>query len=252
MPRRSGIDDVRFVPISALEGDMVVDRGERLALVRRPDAAADSRNGRSAVGRSSAAPFRFPVQIRRSSDGEPMPRGYMGRIESGSIAVGDASRRCPRASATTDARHPRLTTDRSPRAGLHAAVTLFLDDELDVSRGDMLVRARRRAGRRARGRLRRCAGSAMRRSTRVARICCAIRRARCAPASTRIDDLLEHLDAGSMSRRRATLARNDIGRVALTLAQPVFAERYDGEPRHRKLHPDRRVDQQHRRGGMVQ
>jgi sulfate adenylyltransferase subunit 1 len=34
-----GIEDVRFIPLSALNGDMIVDRGDRLALVRRPDPA---------------------------------------------------------------------------------------------------------------------------------------------------------------------------------------------------------------------
>jgi len=84
---RAGIDDVRFVPMSALAGDMVVERGSRLdwydgpTLLEILEAAETPQN-------SANGPFRLPVQLVARPTAT-LPRGYMGRIESGSIAVGD-------------------------------------------------------------------------------------------------------------------------------------------------------------------
>src|SRR4029077_10508275 len=101
---RSGIRDVRFVPISALGGDMVVDRGgnldwydgptllQILETVEVPQTPAD-------------APLRFPVQFVARPTAE-LPRGYMGRIESGSVAVGDRVTVLP-SGATTRVREIR-------------------------------------------------------------------------------------------------------------------------------------------------
>ena len=111
-----------------------------------------------------------------------------------------------------------------PRAGLHAAVTLMLDDELDISRGDMLVGAAG-APAIARASTRRCAGSATRRSTRGARTCCGTRRAKSRARIDRIDHLW-NVSTQAREPAPARLAQNDIGRVALALAQPVFADRY--------------------------
>ena len=105
-------------------------------------------------------------------------------------------------------------------------MTLVLADELDISRGDMLVRARRRARRR--------------RAALDATLCWLGD----APLDPRRTYLLRHTTRevrarivahrspverrrrSSASPRRPALATNDIGDVALTLAQPVFADRY--------------------------
>ena len=104
-------------------------------------------------------------------------------------------------------------------------MTLFLDDELDVSRGDMLVRADDEP--------------AVARSV-TATVCWLGD----APLDARRTYLLRHTtrevrarvervdDRWNISTQQhepspPTLARNDIGRIALTLAQPIFAEPYD-------------------------
>ena len=86
--RRSGIDDVRFVPISALDGDMIVDRGERLPWYDGPTLLQILETAEVSSDLFDS-PFRFPVQLVARPT-ENRSRGYMGRIESGSIAVGDA------------------------------------------------------------------------------------------------------------------------------------------------------------------
>jgi len=88
-----GIDNVAAVPMSALDGDMVVDRGAHLRWYRGPTLLQILETAE--VPESLAeAPFRFPVQcVARPT--ATLPRGYMGRVESGSVAVGDAIRVLP-------------------------------------------------------------------------------------------------------------------------------------------------------------
>src|SRR4029434_9016064 len=136
--QRTGIDDatVRFVPMSALTGDMVVDRGDQLSWYSGPTLlqVLETAPIGSAPTRAS---FRFPVQfVARPTDNTA--RGYLGRVEAGSIAAGDAVT-VLRSGRTTKIREIRSHDSTLPRAQLHDAVTLTLADEIDVSRGDMIV-----------------------------------------------------------------------------------------------------------------
>jgi sulfate adenylyltransferase subunit 1 len=218
---RTGIVDVRFVPISALAGDMVVDRGPNLPWYEGPTLLQILETA-EIPPTLVTAPFRFPVQyVARPT--ATIPRGYMGRIEAGSIAIGDAVTVLP-AGLTTRVREIRSYEGPQPQARLHDAVTLVLEDELDVSRGDMLVRehdappiartldatvcwlgeapldARR--------------PYVLRHTTREAR--------------ARVDriDHLWNVSTQAAEPAPKALRMNDIGRVSLTLAQPVFGDRY--------------------------
>ncbi len=219
--QRTGIDHSRFVPISALEGDMVVDRGNRLGWYDGPTLLSTLETAE--VPQTLArTPFRFPIQyVARPT--AAMPRGYMGRIESGSIAVGDRVATLPSGIATT-VRSIHTFEGPVTRAGLHAAVTLILGDELDVSRGDMLV-----------------GESEAPTATRVvAATLCWLgdlpldpRRTYLLRHTTReVRARVAHIDhlwnTSTQAREPAParLARNDIGQVTLELAGPVFADRY--------------------------
>ncbi|HKE40195.1 MAG TPA: GTP-binding protein [Casimicrobiaceae bacterium] len=218
---RSGIADVRFVPISALEGDMIVDRGDNLPWYEGPTLLQILETAEVA-NMLESAPFRFPVQYVARPKGARR-RGYMGRVESGSVALGDVVTVLPRGLAT------RVTAIRTfereqTSAALHSAVTLELEDEIDVSRGDMIVH-RDQAPSPSRlldaslcwldetpldpGRK-----YLLRHTTREVR--------------ARIDRI-DHLWNVTTQQREpapAALHMNDIGRVSITLAQPVFADRY--------------------------
>jgi sulfate adenylyltransferase subunit 1 len=220
--RRTGIEGVRFVPMSALDGDMVVDRGERLSWYDGPTLLQILETAE--VPQSLAqAPFRFPVQYV-SRPTPTLSRGYMGRIESGSIGVGDRVTVLP-SGLTTSVREIRTFDGGLARAGLHAAVTLVLADELDISRGDMLVREH-------------AAPSSTR---RIDATVCWLADAALDPRRTyvlhhttrevraRVDriDHLWNVTTQSKEPAPATLARNEIGDLTLSLAQPVFADRYE-------------------------
>lgn len=129
------IPDIRFVPISALEGDNVVNSSEKLSWFRGSTLMQYLENiDISAIANED---FRFPVQLVSRPNSEF--RGFQGTIASGSIAVGDAVRVLP--SGTVSTVKDIVTFDGSlPQAQVNQAVTITLNDEVDVSRGNMLVK----------------------------------------------------------------------------------------------------------------
>ncbi len=218
---RTGIDGVRFVPMSALDGDMVVDRGDRLAWYDGPTLLQILETA-EAPPTLAAAPFRFPVQcIARPT--ATTPRGYLGRVEAGSIGVGDAVTVLP-SGRTARVREIRTWDASQPRAALHDAVTLVLDAQIDVSRGDMLV------GTDAAPEVVRAVAATvcwlgetpldarrpylLRHTTREVR------------AKVAGIDHLWNVSTQQAEPAPAALAMNDIGRVRLALAQPLFPDRY--------------------------
>ncbi len=135
-------------------------------------------------------------------------RGYLGRVEAGSIAVGDAVTVLPSGRTTQVARDPHAATRAAAaaRATARRRRRSTLDDEIDVSRGDMLVRGTTRRRRRARS-TRRCAGSTSAPLDRAPHLPAAPHDARRARArSTRIDHLwnvsTQQAGAGAATRSR--------------------------------------------------
>jgi sulfate adenylyltransferase subunit 1 len=217
-----GIDDVRFVPISALEGDMIVERGERLGWYDGPTLLQILETAE--VPRAAAdAPFRFPVQYV-SRPTASRSRGYLGRVEAGSVTVGDAVVVLP-AGVTTNVRSIRSFDRVRETAGLHASITLELADEIDVSRGDLIVRAHAApvASRTLEADIAWLGNTpldprrtyALRHTTREVR--------------ARVSRIRDRWNATTQAWEPAlhALEMNDIGHVLLVLSQPVFADRYD-------------------------
>ena len=131
-------EGVEFIPLSALEGDNVVQRSsrmpwyggpsllERLETIPLPDA-------------SEGPGLRFPVQyVIRTGDF----RGFAGRIASGSICVGDRVEALP---SRRESRVRSIVTweGEIPHAEAPLSVTVCLEDEIDIGRGDMLVHPER-------------------------------------------------------------------------------------------------------------
>ncbi|WP_327710171.1 GTP-binding protein [Streptomyces sp. NBC_00464] len=143
-----GIPEVTAIPISALTGDNVVERSARTPWYDGPSVLEHLEtvpvsplpgDGPGAVA-GRAEPARFPVQcvIRPQTAEHPDYRGYAGRIETGAFRVGDAvtvlpSGRTSRISGI-DLLGRTVDTARAPQS-----VTLLLADDIDVSRGDLIV-----------------------------------------------------------------------------------------------------------------
>ena len=136
-----GLKDITAIPLSALAGDNVVDRSEKLAWYEGPT-LIELLESLSVYDQSHAAPFRFPVQLVARHNGHEANdfRGYMGRIESGVVKVGDKLTVQPSNQSATV--KEIVTFDGSLESAVAGqSVTLVLNEYVDVSRGDMLAGA---------------------------------------------------------------------------------------------------------------
>jgi bifunctional enzyme CysN/CysC/sulfate adenylyltransferase subunit 1 len=130
-----GIANVQCVPISALEGDNVVDRSKHMPWYDGPT-LLEHLETVPLPEKDSLQGFRFPVQTVIRPDATF--RGFAGRIASGSIHPGDPVVALP---SGRKARIRSIVTydGELPQASSSMSVTLQLDEEIDLSRGDMLV-----------------------------------------------------------------------------------------------------------------
>ncbi|MBT5941344.1 MAG: adenylyl-sulfate kinase, partial [Rhodospirillaceae bacterium] len=132
-----GLGDVQFVPISALGGDNIFTASDNTDWYSGPTLMA-LLEATPADTANPDAPFRFPVQMvnRPSSDF----RGFAGTIASGCVATGDKVIALP--SGTTSAVKSIVSYDGDlDEAVTGQAITLVLEDEIDISRGDYLAQA---------------------------------------------------------------------------------------------------------------
>ncbi|HET8609547.1 MAG TPA: GTP-binding protein [Burkholderiales bacterium] len=217
-----GIRDLHVIPMSALNGDMVVERGTRLSWYQGP-ALLQLLETIEPVPHA-ASQFRFPVQLvsRPQRPEMPIGRGYMGRIESGAVAVGDPVVALPSGLRTTVA--AIVTADDTlERAHAPQSVTLLLADEIDISRGDLLAHPD---------------GTPRIADTIDATLCWMDetpldpRRKYLVKHTTRTVTALfrtpfERMDIATLDHHRTdTLQLNDIGRVRIRLQQPLLADPY--------------------------
>ncbi|ELR65053.1 Sulfate adenylyltransferase subunit 1 [Photobacterium marinum] len=135
MAKHLDIDDIRFVPISALKGDNVVSPSENMdwypgsTLMKLLETVKVDRD-------QDTEHMRFPVQyVNRPNLNF---RGYCGTIASGVINVGDEIIVLP--SGKSSVVKSIYTFDGELKQAFPGmAVTLTLEDEIDISRGDMIV-----------------------------------------------------------------------------------------------------------------
>ena len=130
-----GIRNLYFVPLSALLGDNVVDRSANTPWYQGPT-LLDLLETADAGEEENRAALRFPVQlvIRPNLDF----RGFAGQISAGQVAVGDEVVAFPAGTRSKVKRIHTFSGDLQ-RAEAPQSVTVLLEDEIDVSRGDMLV-----------------------------------------------------------------------------------------------------------------
>jgi sulfate adenylyltransferase subunit 1 len=135
-----GLHNVTCVPLSALIGDMLVERGGNLGWYDGPTLMELLENVEIDHDLNTTD-FRFPVQwvCRPQTEEFHDFRGYMGRIESGEIAVGEEVTILP-GGRTTRIKEIVTYDGNLQRAYAPQSVALTLEDEIDISRGDMFVK----------------------------------------------------------------------------------------------------------------
>ena len=135
--RQIDCGELTFIPLSALEGDNVVTRSRRMPWYQGP-ALLDHLETVPIASYSNLTSLRFPVQyvIRPNLDF----RGFAGQVASGVMRRGDALTVLP--SGRTSRVKSIVTWDGElEEAFAPMSVTVCLEDEIDISRGDMLVRS---------------------------------------------------------------------------------------------------------------
>ena len=130
-----GIAHVQSVPISALEGDNVVERGERTFWYQGPTLLEHLEIVPLSTG-DALESLRFPVQMVIRPDANF--RGFAGRVASGVIRPGDDVLALP-SGRRTRVRSIVSYDGDLPEVFAPMSVTVQLEDEIDLSRGDMLV-----------------------------------------------------------------------------------------------------------------
>ena len=134
------IKDVRFIPISALNGDNVVDRSENMDWYEGSTLMHLLENIHIGSDQNHVD-CRFPVQfvVRPQSKDHPDYRGYAGRIEGGVFKPGDDVTVLP-SGFTSKIKSIDTFEGEIAEAFSPMSVCMTLTDNIDISRGDMLVR----------------------------------------------------------------------------------------------------------------
>ena len=218
------IQDATFIPISALHGDNVVERSHNMDWYEGPSLlyhlehvhVASDRNLRDA---------RFPVQwvIRPMTDEHHDYRGYAGLVASGVFRVGDEVVVLP---SGIETRIAGIETYDGPReeAFPPQSVTLQLEDDVDVSRGDMICRPQNRP---------------IEARDVDAMVCWMAERPLQPSGRYRVkhttrtvlakaDELRYRIDVNTLHRDEAAtgLELNEVGRLRLRLSSPLFLDEY--------------------------
>lgn len=135
------IKNVVFIPISAKDGDNVVNKSERTPWYKGK-ALLDYLETVPVGHKTVSDFFRYPVQyvIRPISKDFPDYRGYAGRVSGGIIRPGDRVRVLPSGLEST-VKSIDFAGESLDEAYAPESVTIRLNDEIDISRGDTLVKA---------------------------------------------------------------------------------------------------------------
>jgi bifunctional enzyme CysN/CysC/sulfate adenylyltransferase subunit 1 len=132
-----GLRDVEVIPVSALEGDNVVTRSKAMPWYHGPTLLEYLETVPLARAETSG-PMRFPVQLVLRPDANF--RGFAGQVARGTLRAGDRVMALPSRRETIVSRIVTYDGDL-PAASYPQSVTVELEDEIDLSRGEMLVAA---------------------------------------------------------------------------------------------------------------
>ncbi|MDF0678102.1 MAG: GTP-binding protein, partial [Nitrosomonas sp.] len=221
--QRLDLRSVEYIPMSALVGDMVVERGDNLDWYSGKP-LLDYLETIDIKHDVNTQDFRFPVQWISRPQTEAMHdfRGYMGRIESGSIHVGDIVTVLP-SGLTSRIKEILFYNDTLETAFAPQSITLTIEDHLDISRGDMLING----------------GESPRVAREFEAMLCWLSEQSFDPSRKYIVKHTTHMvkgliaridyrvDINTMNHEAAdTLAMNDIARIGIKVQQPLVIDAY--------------------------
>jgi bifunctional enzyme CysN/CysC len=222
------IGDLTFIPISALHGDNVVQRSGNMPWYDGPSLLHHLDNVHIASDRN-LIDVRFPVQyvIRPHQATDPELhdyRGYAGQVAGGILKPGDEVMHLP-SGLTTTIRRIDTAHGPVPEAFPPMSVTLLLDDDLDISRGDMFCRAHNKPAATQDVDAMVCWMSDVRQLAPDGRL---IVKHTTRTVKAIVRDLQYRLDVNTLHRDESAteLTLNEIGRVMLRLTQPIFCDPY--------------------------
>jgi bifunctional enzyme CysN/CysC len=213
------VQDLTFIPLSALVGDNVVDKSDRMPWYDGSTLLHHLETVNVGANRN-LVDFRLPVQyvVRPHQD----YRGFAGRIASGTIQPGEEVVVLPSGHGSR-VRGIDTADGALSEAAAGDSVVVTLEDEIDVSRGDMIVRKRNLP----------TVGN------RFDAILCWMNERPLDPsvpymlmhtsrqAQAFITEIVYRIDVDTLHREEsAALGLNDIGRVAITTSQPLFFDPY--------------------------
>ena len=223
--RKLDIPDVTFIPMSALNGDNVVDRSENMDWYQGTSLLYHMEHLHIASDRN-LIDARFPVQyvLRPYNDDFHDYRGLAGTVAAGTFSKGDEVMVLPSGFSTTIA-EVETFDGPVPEARPGDSVTIRLADDLDVSRGDMLCRPNNRP----------MVGQDL-----DVMVCWMTERSKLTPgiklgikhttrsARALVKDLRYRLDINTLHRDEnvESFGLNDIGRVTLRTTVPMFFDEY--------------------------
>ena len=216
---RLNLRDIRFVPLSALKGDNIVDPGTNMPWYQGSTIMHLLESIHVTADRNFVD-FRFPVQYVSRPDLDF--RGYAGRIASGVLRKGDEVLALP---SGKKSRVKILETMGGTTDFVFPpeSVMVTLEDEIDISRGDMLVRPNNQPhmGRHFEAMLVWMDESPLNINTQF------ILKHTTQKVKARIDEIRYEIDVNTTHRSDADgLELNNIGRVVLTASRPLLFDSY--------------------------
>lgn len=217
--------DVHFIPISALNGDNVVTRSENMPWYGGSTLMYYLENVH--IGSDhNLIDARFPVQyvIRPYSDDFHDYRGYAGRVAGGIMKKGDKVLLLPSGFTSTIAKIDTLDGELE-EAFPPMSVTVLLEDDFDLSRGDMIVRENNIPRVTQDLEVMLCWFDSDKPLQLGGKYCIqhTTQEARCV-----VKDVRYKMDINTLHRNETdkTIRMNDIGRVVLRATKPLFVDEY--------------------------
>ncbi|WP_158856677.1 sulfate adenylyltransferase subunit CysN [Lunatibacter salilacus] len=218
------IKDIQFVPISALNGDNVVDRSKNMVWYEGPTLLYLLEHVHIASDLNHID-CRFPVQmvIRPHTLEHQDFRGYAGRVEGGIFKPGDDVKVLP-SGFTSRIKNIELNGEAIEEAFAPMSVTMTLEDEIDISRGDMIVRPNNvpHVGQDLDVMLCWMNQRPLRGRTKL------ILKHTTKDCQAMVKEILYKVNVNTLHREEGVeeLALNEIGRVSIRAANPLFFDAY--------------------------